>query len=72
MACLLEVVLDGGVRGGEVLHSIAEGEARKGNIVACFYGCKPGGRDWVTSRDLLETDKSAEAGEVVRIGSLGR
>ncbi len=40
MACLLEVALDGGARGGAVLHCIAEGEAGKGVKVACFDGCK--------------------------------
>ncbi len=42
---LLEVALDCGVRGGAALHCVVEGEARKGVIVACFDGCKPGGRD---------------------------
>ncbi len=41
MARLIEVALDGGVRGGAVLHCIAEGEAWKGVVVACFDGCKP-------------------------------
>ncbi len=47
MAHLLEVALDGGVRGGTVSHCIAEGEAGEGVVVSCFDGCKPGGRDWV-------------------------
>ncbi len=68
---LLEVALDGGIRGGAVLHCIVEGEARKGVVVACFDGCKPGGRDWVTSRGVVETDKSADAGEVIHAGGLG-
>ncbi len=71
MAHLLEVALDGGLRGGAVLHCVAEGEARKGVIVACFDACKPGGRYWVTSGGVVETDKSADAGEVIRIGVLG-
>ncbi len=41
------------------------------NIVACFDGCKPGGRDWVTSGGMVETDKSADDGEVVCAGGLG-
>ncbi len=72
MAHLLEVALDGGIRGVAVLHSVAEGEAGKGVIVACFDGCKPGGRDWVTSRGMVETNKSTDAGEVVCVGGLGR
>jgi hypothetical protein len=59
------MALDGGVRGG------AKGEAGKGVIVACFDGCKPGGRDWVTSGDVVETDKSTNAGEVLHAGGLG-
>ncbi len=62
MVHLLEMALDGGIRGGAVLHCIAEGEARKGVIVACFDGCKPSGRDWVTSKGMVEMDKSADAG----------
>ncbi len=62
MARLLEVALDGSVRGGEVLHSIAEGEAWKSLVVACFDCCKPGGRDWVASRGVVETDKRIDAG----------
>ena len=44
MARLLEVALDGGIRGGTVFHCIAEGEAGEGVIVSCFDGYKPGGR----------------------------
>ncbi len=36
---LLEVALDGSVRGGAVLHSIAEDEAWKGLVIACFDCC---------------------------------
>ncbi len=71
MARLLEVALDGGVRGGTLFHCIAEGEAREVVIVTCFNGCKPGGRDWVTSRGVVEMNKSTDAGEVVCIGGLG-
>ncbi len=70
MARLLEVALDSGLRGGAVLHCVAEGEARKGVIVACFDGCKPGGRDWVTGGGMVETDKSTDAGEVIHISVL--
>jgi hypothetical protein len=42
---LLEVALDGGIRRRAVLHSIVEGEAWKGLVVACFDCCEPGGRD---------------------------
>ncbi len=68
MARLLEVALDGGIRGGAVLDCVAEGEAWKGVIVACVDGCKPGGRDRVTSKGVVEMDKSADAGEVVCAG----
>ncbi len=72
MAHLLEVAFDGGVlRGGAVLHSIAKGEAWKGLVVACFDCGKPGGRDWVTSRSMAETDKRADVGKVIRAGGLG-
>jgi hypothetical protein len=71
LAHLIEVALDGGIRGGAVLHCIAEGEAWKGVVVACFDGCKPGGQDWVTDRSVVETDKRTDAGEVVRAGGLG-
>jgi hypothetical protein len=67
---LLEVALDGGVRGGAVLHCFVEGDAWKGVVVACFDGCKKGGWDWVTGRSMVETDK-ADAGEVIRAGGLG-
>ncbi len=70
MARLLEVALDGGVREGAVLHCVAECEAWKGVVVACFGGCEPGGRDWLTSRRMMEADKSADAGEVVCTGGL--
>ncbi len=36
MVHLLEVALDGSIRGGAVLHSVAKGEAWKGLVVACF------------------------------------
>jgi hypothetical protein len=68
---LLEVALNGGVRGGAVFHCIAEGEAWKGAVVAYFDGCKPGGQDWVTGRSVVEMDKRADAGEVVHAGGLG-
>ncbi len=71
MACLLEVALDGSIRGGAVLHSVAEGEAWKGLVVACFDCCKPGGWDWVTGGSVVETDKRADAGKVIRTGGLG-
>jgi hypothetical protein len=54
-----------------VLHSIAEGEAWKGLVVACFDCGKPGGRDWVTGGSVVETEERADAGNGIRIGSLG-
>jgi hypothetical protein len=45
-----------------VLHSVIEGEAWKGFVVACFDCCKPGGQDWVTSGSMVETDERADAG----------
>ncbi len=71
MARLLEVALDGGIRGGAVFNCIAEGEAWKGAVVACFDGCKPGGQDRVTGRSMAETDNTADIGEVVCAGGLG-
>ncbi len=71
MACLLEVALDGSVRGGTVLHSIVEGEAWKGLLVACFDCCESGGRDWVTCGSVVETDERADARKVIRAGGLG-
>ncbi len=71
MARLLEVAFDGGVRGGAVLHSIAEGEAWKGGVAACFDCGKPGGWDRVASGSVVETDKRADAGKVIRAGGLG-
>jgi hypothetical protein len=68
---LLEMALDGGVRGEAVFHCVAEDEAGKGVIVTCFDGCKSGGRDWFTNRGMVEMDKSADALEVVCIGGLG-
>jgi hypothetical protein len=65
------VAFDGGVRGGAVLHSIVKGEAWKGLVVACFDCGEPGGRDWVTSRSMVETDKRADAGKVICTGGLG-
>jgi hypothetical protein len=64
LAHLLEVALDGGIRGAIVLHCIAEGEVGKSAIDTCFDGCKPSRRDWVTSKSMVETNKSADAGEV--------
>jgi hypothetical protein len=69
---MLEMALDGSIRVGAVLHSIAESEAWKGVVVACFDCCKPGGWDWVTSGSMVETDKRADAGKVVCTGGLGR
>jgi hypothetical protein len=54
-----------------VLHSIAKGEAWKGLVVACFDCGKPGGRDWVTGRSMVETDKRADAGKVICAGGRG-
>ncbi len=68
---LLEVALDDGIREGAVLYCIAESEAGKGVIIACFDNCKPGGRDRVTSGGVVEIDKSADAGKAVRAGGLG-
>ncbi len=71
MVHLLEVALDGSLRGGAVLHSIAEGGARKGHVVACFDYCKPGGQDWATCGSMVEMDKRADAGKIVHTGGLG-
>jgi hypothetical protein len=68
---LLEVAFDGGAKEGVVLHSVANGEAWKGLVVACFDCGKPGGWDWVTGGSVVETDKRADAGKVIRVGSLG-
>ncbi len=68
LAHLLEVAFDGGIRGGAVLHSIAKGEAWKGLVVACFDCGKPGGRDWVTSGSMVETEERADAGKVIHAG----
>ncbi len=68
---LLEVALDGGVRGGAVIHCVVEGEAWKGAVIACFNGCEPGGQDWVTGGSVVEMDESADAWEAVCAGSLG-
>ncbi len=65
------MALDGGARGGSVLHCIVEGEARKDVVVACFDCCEPGGRDWVTGVSVAEMDERADAGEVVHAGGLG-
>jgi hypothetical protein len=70
LAHLLEVALDGGVRGGAVLHCIAEDEAGKGVIVTCFDGCKPGGGDWVIGGGVVDRYKSTDAGEVIHVGGL--
>ncbi len=69
---LFEVAFDGGIRGRTVFHCIEEGKAKVGAIVSCFDGCKPGGRDWVTGKGVVELDKSTDAGEVTRIGGLRR
>ncbi len=71
MARLLEVALDGSVRGGAVLHSIVKVEAWKGLVVACFDCGKPGGQDWVTGGSVVEMNKRADAGKVIRTGGLG-
>jgi hypothetical protein len=71
LAHLLEVALDGSIRGGAVLHSIAEDEAWKGLVVACFDCCKPGGQSWITGRSVVKIDKRADAGKVIRAGGLG-
>jgi hypothetical protein len=73
LVCLLKVAFDDSVRGGAVLniHSIAKGEAWKGLVVACFDCGKPGGRDWVTGESMVETDKRADAGKVIRAGCQG-
>jgi hypothetical protein len=71
LAHLLEVALDGSVRGGAVFHRVAEGEVWKGPVVACFDCGKPGGRDWVIGGSVVETDKRVDAGKVIRAGGLG-
>ncbi len=71
MARLLEVALDGSVRGRAVFHRIAESEAWKGLVVACFDCYKPGGWDWVTGGSVVETDNRADAGKVICAGGLG-
>jgi hypothetical protein len=71
LACLLEVALDDSIRGGAVLHSIAEDEAWKGLVVACFDCCKPGGWAWVNGRSVVEMDRRADAGKVIGAGGLG-
>jgi hypothetical protein len=71
LAHLLEVALDGIVRGGTVFHSIAEGEAWKGLVVACFDCCKPCGWDWVTGGSVVEPDERADAEKVICAGGLG-
>jgi hypothetical protein len=72
LAHLLEVALDGGIIGGAMLHCIVEGETWKGDVVVYFDCCKSGGWDWVTGGGVVETDKRADAGEVVHAGGLGR
>ncbi len=54
-----------------MINCIAEGEAWKGVVVACFDCCKPRGQDWVTGRSMVEMDERADAGEVVCAGGLG-
>ncbi len=68
---LLEVALDGSVRGGTAFHSVAEGEAWKGLVVACFDCGKPGGQDCVTGGSVVEMHKRADAGKVIHAGGLG-
>ena len=67
---LLEVVFDGGIGGGTVLHCIAKGEAREGRVVSCLDGGKPGGRNWIAGRGMVEADECVDAGEVVGIVGL--
>ncbi len=71
MACLLEVALDGSIRGGADFHSVAESEAWKGFVVVCFDCWEPGGQDWVTGRSMVEPDNRAHAGKVICAGGLG-
>jgi hypothetical protein len=71
LARLLEVALDGSIRGGAVLHSIVEGKAWKGLVVVCFDCCEPGGWDWVTGRSMVEMEENADAGKVICAGGLG-
>ncbi len=54
-----------------MFHSIVEGEAWKGLVVACFDCCKPGGWNWVTGRSMVETDKRADTGKVICTVGLG-
>ena len=70
MARLLEVAFDDSVIGGAVYHSIANGEAWKGLVVACFDCGKPGGWDWITGGSVVETDKRADAGKVIPVRGL--
>ncbi len=65
------MAFDGSVRRGAVLHSVAKGEAWKGLVVACFDCGKPGRWDWVTGGSVVEMDKRADAGKVIRAGGLG-
>jgi hypothetical protein len=51
--------------------SVAEGEAWKGLVVACFDCCEPVERDWVTCRSMVETDKRADAGKIIHPDGLG-
>ncbi len=53
-----------------MLHSIAKGEVWKGLVVACFDCSKSDGWDWVTGGSVVETDKRADAGKVIRAGGL--
>ncbi len=71
MVHLLEVAFDGSIRGGAVLHYIAEGEAWKGVVVTCFDSCKPGEWDRVTRRSKVKMDKRADTGKVLCAGGLG-
>ena len=73
MARLLEVAFDSGIGGGTMLHCIAEGEPRKGRVVSCLDGNKPGGWDWIAGRGMVEADECIDAGEVVVVvGLMGR
>ncbi len=59
---LLEVALDGSVRGGAVLHSGVKGEAWKGLLVACSDCGKPGEREWVPGGIVVETTRALMLG----------
>ncbi len=71
MSHLLEVALDGGIRGGAVICCVVEGGAGKGVIVACFDGCGPGGRDKVTSRGMVEMTRVLMLGRLYTLVAWG-